>query len=102
MDRGQVAGTMLRRDPHWEEATDADKIERLRNEVASLCRMAITQAATIQHLLAHEHGCHGTLVAPIPDPTMNRALGSPGFGVFAADNGIPHSIRNKYERGERG
>jgi hypothetical protein len=101
-DGSGAAGMLASREQYWEEANADAKIERLRDEVASLCRIAITQAGTIRQLLAHQHSGNGALVAPIPDPNMNRSLGSPDYGVFAADNGIPHSIRNKYERGERG
>ena len=97
----RAAMVMPSRDKYWEERTDAEKIEVLRDEVASLFRVTITQASTIQQLLAHQHTPNGSLVVPLPDPTMNRALGSPGYGLFTADNSIPHRLRTKRERADR-
>ncbi len=96
----KYAGEMAAaREQYWEEANADAKIERLRDEVASLCRIVIGQNATIGQLMAHQHSSNGALVAPIPDPMLNRALGSPRYGVFAADNGIPRRLRTKRERG---
>lgn len=81
------------REKYWEEADPNDKADRLRDEVARLCRLVTEQRVTIARLCAHAHGPTGQILVPIM-----AELENPGPALFAHDNGIPHRIRKQHER----
>lgn len=94
---GTIGGSeamQAQRERYWEEATDADKIERLRDEVARLCKIVGELSSVVVKLGSHGHGADGRMMVALEtDIHGNRAL-----GLFAHDNGIPHRIRREYER----
>lgn len=83
------------RERYWEEASAEQKVERLRDEVARLCKLVTEQAGFIMKLMEHSHA-DGKLLSPI----LRGGLDQP-IGYFAHDNGIPHSLRKQHERGPR-
>jgi hypothetical protein len=86
------------RENYWEECDAEQKMERLRDAVARICRETSVLAQAIQRLAAHSHGENGLLV-PIhfADSSANLA-GSLGGGLYTHDNGIPFNLRIERER----
>lgn len=86
----EKALTQASREKYWEEADDAQKIERLRETVARLCRDVTTLTANLAQVCGHRHGENGELLTPFRpvDPHAN----------YAHDNGIPHNLRTQRER----
>jgi hypothetical protein len=81
------------RERYWEEAEPADKIERLRDELARACKVITELSGLVVKLGAHQHGENGALLVPmLAEDRGNRV------GLFAHDNGVPHRIRTKRER----
>lgn len=99
---GGMTKAFATRERYWEEADTEQKIERLRDTVAMLCRETTALSAAVQRLAAHSHGDNGLLV-PIhmvegANYGRNSLAGAVGGGLYAHDNGIPHGLRTKHER----
>lgn len=55
----------ISREKHWEESTDAEKIERLRHELVQAWRM-IQRLMDASHSMAqHQHGVDGKILVPL-------------------------------------
>lgn len=94
----QGAGTdainKISREKYWEEADQAEQIDRLRDEVVNLCRIITEQGDLIMKLAKHQHAQDGELLVSITsDFVENRPI-----GYFAHDNGIPHRLSKEHER----
>lgn len=85
------------RQKYWEEADAEQKIERLRDAVARLCRDMNALAVNLVNFSAHQHGQNGELLTTlrIVNPNANYVQGA----LTGGSNSIPHSIRTQRERG---
>lgn len=73
------------REKSWDERTDAEKLEALRQQVVFLSSMLFESRDMIEHLQRHEHSAtSGALLFPV------NALGGPQFN---RPRGIPFSLR---------
>lgn len=90
----EAAEQRVCREQYWEEETPEGKIERLREEVARLCRVVTDQTKVIAKLSVHQHAPDGRLMTLLAEDLERR-----GPQLFAHDNGIPHRIRTRRERG---
>lgn len=82
------------REKYWEECDAEQKIERLRDQLATACRLIEQQSQILNSLAVHRHGQDGVLLTPLY--ANGRAEG--GAGYFAHDRGIPHSLRLAHQR----
>ena len=81
------------RERYWEECDAEQKADRLRDEVSRLCRLVTQQTKIIAKLSIHQHAADGRLMTLIAQDLEDR-----GPGLFAHDDGIPHSLRTVRER----
>lgn len=82
------------RERYWEEAEPADQINRLRDEVARLCKLVQQQAQVMVKYGVHSHTADGKLVVGLADSLEQQPR-----DLFAHDGGIPHRIRTQRDRG---
>ena len=88
------------REQYWEECAIEQKLERLRDVVARVCRETVLLSASVQRLAAHQHADNGGLLIPLHyvDQSVNLAGAAMGGRMYAHDGGSPHSLRTERER----
>lgn len=83
----------IAREKYWEELTDAEKIDRLREVVASLSRDNETLSKGLVDLVRHQHGPDGSVLTPLKHPDSSD-------NIMGYARSRTWGIRSKRERGE--
>jgi hypothetical protein len=65
MDAGEKVMGQISREMRWDEMTDMQKIQRLREEVQMLASALTAFATDVRQLRSHSHTHDGTIVVPM-------------------------------------
>jgi hypothetical protein len=90
---GSANPSGIAREKYWEELTDAQKIDRLREVVASLSRDNETLSKGLAELVRHQHGPDGSILTPLKHHDSND-------NITGYSRSRTWGIRTKRERGE--
>lgn len=85
---------MPAREKYWEERTEAEKIEVLREYVSHLEHAIQSISANTLNLLQHQHGEDGRLLAPLREVGSNQAT----IGGAGMSYGLSQRLKTKRER----
>jgi hypothetical protein len=79
---------------YWEERSDTEKIEVLRDELARACRVIEVLSTNLALIYEHRHAPDGSLLSPLKIEHHDIGRG----GVLSHDKGTSHRIRPERER----
>ena len=88
-DRNERA-IMASREKYWDELTDAERIQRLRDVVVNLSQENARMSRALVRLHVHRHGESGELLAPLYREDVNEPIG------YAYDR--THGLKTQRER----
>lgn len=83
------------REKYWEECGDAEKIDRLRDQLVYMEGICRSLAENVMNLLNHQHGHDGKLLHPLHEAGSNRSGEPLGYNRYRS-----HRLATRRERGE--